>query len=69
MTTEFQMAMDNELSNLLNSYGFLDDILIVTKGTQENPYKRVTKILERLNKANIRLKWKFLKFRKMKLNG
>ena len=34
MPTEFQKAMDKELAKLQNMYVFLDDILIVTKGTK-----------------------------------
>ena len=33
--TEFQKAMDQELGNLPNTYVFLDDILTVTRGSQE----------------------------------
>ena len=32
MPTEFQKVMDKKLSNIANTYAFLDDILIVTKG-------------------------------------
>ena len=62
MPTEFLKEIDMELSNLPKTYVFLDDILIVTKGTQENHYRTVKKVLERLNKANIRPKWEKCKF-------
>ena len=38
--TEFQRAMDYELANISNTDVFLDDILIVTKGTQEKHLKQ-----------------------------
>ena len=57
MQNEFQKAMDMELSNIPNTYVFLDDIMIVTKGNQETHYKAERKIPTKLNEANIRLKW------------
>ena len=39
MPTEIQKAMEQELGNLPNTYVFLDDILIVTKGSKENTLK------------------------------
>ena len=56
MPTEFQKAMDKELSNIPNTFVFLENILIVTKGNQESHYKAVRKVLTKLNDANIRLK-------------
>ena len=41
MPTEFQKAMDKELSNHPNTYVFLDDILIVTNETKKKHYKVV----------------------------
>ena len=35
MPTEFQKAVDKELAKLQNTYVFLDDVLIVTKGTKK----------------------------------
>ena len=57
MPTEFQNAMDTELANIPNTYVFLDDILVVTKGSKEDHYKVVKTVLTKLNKANVRLKW------------
>ena len=62
MPTEFQKAMDAELANIPKTYVFLDDILVVTKGSKENHYKVVKTVLTKLNKANIRLKWEKCKF-------
>ena len=41
MPTEFQKVMDKKLSNIANTYVFLDDILIVTKGNQTDHYTQV----------------------------
>ena len=59
MPTEFQEAMDQELGNLPNTYVFLDDILIVTRGSQEKHFEIVKQVLKKLDNANIRLKCKF----------
>ena len=69
MPTEFQKVMDKKLSNMANTYVFLDDILIVTKGNQTDHYARVKQVLEKLDEANIRLKWKNASSHKMKLSG
>ena len=57
MPTEVQKAMGNDLSNLPNTYVILDDILIVTTGTKDNHHKAGKRVLGKLNKANVRLKW------------
>ena len=62
MPTEFPKAMDQELGNLLNTYVFLDDTLIVTKGSMEKHFEVVKHILKSLDNANIRLKWEKCKF-------
>ena len=62
MPTEFQKAMDQELGNLLNTYVFLDDILIVTRGSQEKHFEVVKRKLKKIDNANIRLKWEKCKF-------
>ena len=62
MPTEFQKTMDQELANLPNTYVFLDDILIVTKGTKEKHFEAVRQVLKRLDNANVRLKWEKCKF-------
>ena len=56
MPTEFQKAMDTEISNLPKKYVFLDDILIVTNGTQNNHYSVLKQVLGQLNKVNVILK-------------
>ena len=62
MPTEFQKARDKELANIPNTHVFLDDILIVTKGTKEKHFEAVKQVLKRIDNANIRLKWEKSKF-------
>ena len=62
MPTEFQKAMDQELGNLPNTYVFLDDILIVTRGSQEKHFEIVKQVLRKLDNANTRKKWEKCKF-------
>ena len=62
MPTEFQKVMDKQHSNIASTYVFLDDILIVTKGNQTDHYARVKQELEKLDEANVRLKWEKCKF-------
>ena len=62
MPTEFQNAMDKELSNLPNTYAILDVILIVTNGTKENHYQAVKQELEKVNRMNVGLKLEKCKF-------
>ena len=52
MPTEFQKAMDKNLSNLPNTYVFLDDKLIATNGTEENHYKAVKQVLKKWKNPN-----------------
>ena len=46
MPTEFQKAMDQEFGNLTNTYVFLDDILIVAKGSKEKHFEIVRRVLK-----------------------
>ena len=62
MPTEFQKVMDKELSSLANTYVFLNEILIVTKGNREDHYLRVKQVLEKLDKTKVCLKWEKCKF-------
>ena len=62
MPTEFQKAMDAELANIPNIYVFLDEILVVTKGSKEDHNNVIQTVLTKLNKANVRLKREKCKF-------
>ena len=62
MPTEFQKAVDQELADVPKTYVILDDILIVTKGSLDKHYEAVRKVLTKLDKANVRLKYEKCKF-------
>ena len=54
MPAEFQKAMDYTLIGLQNTYCFLDDNLIVSKGSLEEHKGYVMKCLKRLDDKNLR---------------
>ena len=56
MPTEFQRIMDLTLTGISNTFAFIDDILIVTHGNEEEHIKKVIEVLRRLDEANVNLK-------------
>ena len=56
MPVEFQIAMDYTLIGLKNTYYFLDDILIVSKGSEEEHKEYVRNCFKRLDEENLRIK-------------
>ena len=56
MPAEFQKAMDRTLNHASNAFCFLDDILIVSKGDEEEHEKLVREALKRLDNENLALK-------------
>ena len=56
MPTEFQRIMDLTLAGISNTLAFIDDILIVTHGTEEEHIQKVEEVLKRLDEANVNLK-------------
>ena len=55
MPAEFQKAMDYTLVGLSNTYCFLDDIIVVSKGSKESHLKYVDKCLQKLEADNLRI--------------
>ena len=55
MPAEFQKAMDYTLIGLQNTYCFLDDILIVSKGSLNEHKSYVMKCLQRIDDENLRI--------------
>ena len=53
MPTEFQKVMDNLLAKFREVFVFIDDILIVTKGTKQNHIEKVREILKTLDAAKL----------------
>ena len=55
MPAEFQKAMDYTLVCLQNSYCFLDEIIIVSSGTDTDHLAYVTKCSKKLDDDNLRV--------------
>ena len=55
MPAEFQKAMDYTLVGLQNTYCFLDDIIIVSTGTETDHLAYVTKYIKKLDADNLRV--------------
>ena len=56
MPAEFQRVMDTILSEFPQAHTFIDDILVVTKGTEIEHISTVERILRKLNRENMSLK-------------
>ena len=56
MPAEFQKAMDRTLNHAKNTFCFLDDTLIVSKGSKQEHEKLIMNVLEKLDKENLALK-------------
>ena len=68
MPAEFQKAMDRTLNNSKNTFCFLDDILIVSKGSELEHEKLITDVLMKLDKENLSLKLSKCEFFKTEVN-
>ena len=55
MPTEFQRIMDLILADITNTSAFIDDILIVTHGTENEHVTKVKEVLKRVHEANVSL--------------
>ena len=55
MPAEFQKAMDYTLVSLQNTYCFLDDIIIVSTGTETDHLAYITICLKKLDEDNLRV--------------
>ena len=67
MPKEFQKAMDNTIQGFQGVFCFLDDILIVSKGSVTEHNEIVDKVLPRLDKKGFGLKLSKCEFSKTKL--
>ena len=56
MPTEFQKLMDLTLVNINSVFVYIDDILIVTKGTKSEHLNKVREVMKVLDEANLQLK-------------
>ena len=55
MPPEFQKIMDYTLVGLQNTHCFLDDIIVVSRGSKEEHLKLVYKCLKKLDEDNLRI--------------
>ena len=55
MAAEFQKAVDYTLMGLKNTFWFLDDILIVSKGSEEDRFQLVLDCLKKLDADNLQI--------------
>ena len=53
MPVEFQKAIDLTLTNCSNTNAYLDDILIVTKGSLELHRQKLHSVLKKLDEENL----------------
>ena len=56
MTPDFPKSMDKILHNVQNTFTFIDDILVVTKGSKEEHINQVENVMKILDESGIRLK-------------
>ena len=68
MPAEFQKAMDYTLVCLTNTYRFLDDIIVVSKGSKESHLKYLYKCLQILDADNLRMNLSKCHFEKHQIN-
>ena len=68
MQAEFQKATDRTLNNSKNTFYFLDDILIVSKGSELEHEKLIIDVLMKLDKENLSLKLSKCEFLKTEVN-
>ena len=68
MLDEFQKAMDYKLIGLKNTFCFLDDILIVSKGSEEDHFKLVLDCLKKLDADNLRINLPKCHFAKLEVS-
>ena len=62
MPAEFQKAIDLTLANCLNTYAYLHDILIVSKGSTELDQQKLKAVLDRLDEENLAISLEKCKF-------
>ena len=56
MPAEFQKAMDRTLNHAKNTFCFLDNILIISKGEKKDHEQLVLDVLQKLDDENLALK-------------
>ena len=69
MPPEFQKILDTILHNLQNTFAFIEDILIVTKGTKQQYTTKVEEVIKVLDEAGDLLKLEKAEYPKETRNG
>ena len=64
MPATFQKTIDKTLHDIKSKFAYLDDILIITKGTIEEHVKELDKIMQRLNDENLAINLQKCEFAK-----
>ena len=68
MPAEFQKPMDRTINHAKNTFCFLDDILIVSKGNEREHGTLVESVLQKLDDENLALKISKCEFFKQEVN-
>ena len=64
MPATFQKTIDKTLHDINSKFAYLDDILIITKGTLDEHKKEIDTILHRLNEENLAISLQKCEFAK-----
>ena len=56
MPTDFQKLLDITLANVNSVFVYIEDILIVTKGTKQDHLNKVREVMKILDEGNLQLK-------------
>ena len=62
MLSKFQKAIDLTLTNCTNTYAYLDDILIITKGSLDTHKQKLQSVLRKLDEENLAISLDKCKF-------
>ena len=68
MPAEFQKAIDITTANLTNTFSFLDDIIIVTKGRIQNHKEKLFKCLDKLEEEKLAINLEKCHFAKTQIS-
>ena len=68
MPAEFQKAMNYAILGLQNNYCFLDDIIIVSTGSESDHFSYVIKCLKKLDENNLRINLQNCHFAQTEIN-
>ena len=67
MAATFQKTIDKTLEGIHSKFAFLDDIIIITKGSLDNHEQEIDKVLNLLDKENLAIKLQKCEFAKSNL--